>query len=321
MRTRRGSRCCTTRCERRARGRARSLFVAGRRQVVSLALAGAACGPSVAADASGSVGGDGSSTSATATTASADTTGAPQTTGDAASLCLSTIEIDLDTTDAYLEFADVDGDARPELWRRMVVGRGRGASAILLDAFVVEADGGATAVGTDEVDGIFVEYADVDGDGRDDLITMTEAQGPRSWNRGQADLTFATPGPISLNDSFFERWLDADGDGDADVFASQDTFPVSVTLYIGDGNGEFATAGTLDLPLGAWVSTVVATPESGVFIAGAYNGADAFGAAASFWRIELGRDAAPTLRAGTLRSHTSPCSRRAISMATRSRTC
>jgi hypothetical protein len=280
-------------------------------RIGSVALAIVACGPSAGTGADGAGSGSasdgaGSSTSAAATDA-ADTSGASVTTstaddegtGGAPGLCLSTVTIVLDTTNGYVGFADVDGDDRPELWRRTDLGRpGDGANVMLLDAFLVEGDGTATAVGTNQIEGSFVLYADVDGDGSDDLLTRPDFGRAQNWHRGQADLTFALPQPIFLTDDFFESWLDVDGDGDADVFASHD-FEAGVTLYIGDGTGEFASSGTLQFPIGAWISPVVPTPEPGVFIANNYNGADSLGAASSLWRIELDRGAAPTAVAST----------------------
>ena len=260
------------------------------------------------ADGAGSGGhGSGSSTGASTTDAAADTTGVTATTstadddstGSSPTLCLSTVPIVLDTTDAYVGFADVDGDDRPELWRRMDLGRpGQGTNVMLLDAFLVEADGTAVAVGTNEIEGVSLQYADVDGDGGDDLLVLPNFEAALSWHRGQADLSFALPQPISLADDDFQSWLDADGDGDADVFGSG-TLEATLTLYLGDGTGEFTSAGALQFPIGAWIAPVVPTREPRVFIGNDYNGSDRFGAASSFWRIEVGDDGMPTAVAGT----------------------
>ncbi|MBC8069356.1 MAG: VCBS repeat-containing protein [Deltaproteobacteria bacterium] len=233
-------------------------------------------------------------TAATVTTSAADESG----TGESPTLCLSTVAIDLDTTDGFIDFADVDGDARPELWRRRILRRrGQGADASRLDAFLVELDGSTTPVGTHQFDAFFSRYADVDGDGGHDLVT--ELRGARSWHRGQADSSFALPQPIAVVDEIFESWLDADGDGDADVFASQDSSDASVTLYLGDGGGELTNAGTAEFPIGAWITSVVPTPEPGVFVATDYNGAIGFGVASSYWRIAVDVAGVPTAVVGT----------------------
>jgi hypothetical protein len=257
-----------------------------------------ACGPA-AADADGS--GDANSSGGDDGTASTTVEGATST-GEPSGLCLFTVPIDLDTIGTFVHFADVDGDGRPELWRLENLGApGQGENEMLLDAFLVESNGSTTAIGTDQVEGSFSRFVDVDGDGGDDLIVSADsgADSARSWHRGQADLTFALPQPLSPIEEIFDSWLDADGDGDIDVFASHDGFEASVTLYLGDGSGELVSAGTLTFPIGAWISPVVPTDEPGVFIAGNYNGSDGFGAASSYWRIEVGADSVPIAVAST----------------------
>ena len=148
-----------------------------------------------------------------------------------------------------VRFLDVDGDARPEVvrivddtWRAYRIE----AAASLSTGRVLDGSRGVSLGGDGTV------LADVDGDGRTDVIEAVT--GGLRMRRG-VPTGFAPPAylpPISADRSIEPgaagvRFLDANGDGLADVVRLTDTW---MKVYLGRGDGTFAAYSKVFYPWG-----------------------------------------------------------------------
>ncbi|HET6582166.1 MAG TPA: hypothetical protein VFG69_01940 [Nannocystaceae bacterium] len=283
-----------------------------------------ACGPDGAVvDGGGESGGDdtpasigGTSTGDADASTSADTTsaidestsGGSSESGDAVALCLhrEPLAAIAGTLDA-IAVADVDGDGRAELWQpsqtwdpaREILTQG-------LVAYVASPDGSADEIADATFEGAFQRFMDIDGDGHDDVVARSLAgAGDWFWLAGRDDATFAgEPQPISFPaepPAFLRHAYDGDGDGDVDLFTQPPGEPGDpvLVLWLGDGTGGFATGGTLPIATEGSVEHVARTPEAGVFIVDASNGAVGFGVENTLFRVTIDRDGTMTTVAQT----------------------
>jgi hypothetical protein len=221
-----------------------------------LAFALTACGPVVdiadgSADGSGtgqgSVSGESEGASATeavdgtGTTASTDgSTGEPPAT----SWCLYGTPLpELPGPNAMLlAVYDADGDGRDEVWMGEQVSEPMDPGSRI--SVYELGDGPALAPIYEVVRyGSVQAMADIDGDGLRDFI-MSQTRDPSQWwlagLPGVSVDAFSQPLDAPTLDG---AWIDADGDGATDLF---ETITTALVLYMGDGDGGFIQADTLD---------------------------------------------------------------------------
>lgn len=135
--------------------------------------------------------------------------------------------------------ADVDGNGAAELWQVIL------DEPAIIRAHLPTIEGAEVSYETTR-DGIDFEFADIDGDGRDDLVAIEDAT--ISWYAGQADGTLAdTPAPITIDGSFAATLADVDDDGDDDLFRLQPGTPVVLEVLENEG-GVFSLVGSAPLP-------------------------------------------------------------------------
>lgn len=230
-----------------------------------------ACGPAAGTDAvaagqtsSGSRGEDDESgtvaTSAAADTVSADSTAAAQTTDTESStgdvqgppVCINHWSFPLAVEDAH--HADVDGDGTPELW---LIRRGSGVPSFTIRGYAFGSGDAELRFETTR-DESQHGFADIDGDGRDDLVA-SDGLAVR-WYPGNEDASLAAASlDIDVDGPWAWTFADADDDGDDDVFRLR-SGPDRLELLTGD-NGSFATTTVADLtgvvPPGAVLRSVV----------------------------------------------------------------
>jgi hypothetical protein len=110
---------------------------------------------------------------------------------------------------------------------------------------------GSTSIGD-------VELADLDGDGKRDLIVTSRNQNNITVYQGMGGTTFAMPGTFATmgNNPFGLFVTDINGDGKSDVVTAN-TAGNNVSVLIGNGNRTFAAAatfGTANGPESVWVA-------------------------------------------------------------------
>ena len=139
---------------------------------------------------------------------------------------------------------DVDGDGTEELWVVLGWYADDAAPPFELEGYAI-ADDAAELVVESEHDGTAFAFADVDGDGRDDLVSLSTT-GP-TWSAGAPDMTIAAPEPIDLAGPWTPAFADADGDGDDDLFRLVGDGPVSLEVAFANG-GTYGNPTSLALP-------------------------------------------------------------------------
>lgn len=250
------------------------------------------CAPS---GANGGSAGGGSSETADGDASSGESTGVDPTSPDGSSgssgdestgtveptLCLVRTPVDELSADVLVP-ADVDGDHAIELWQLV-----EDTGSIQLTAFAFDVDRTLTVHDPITRPGAPLGLADVDGDGRDDLLVQgaTDAQ----WYAGTAATTFAEqPNPLVLPSDGTITFADGDGDGAVDVFG---TVGGAIGMWHGDGTGAFALTGTVPLDVEQHLITVYPTPMPGVLVASYSTGSIGFGGPMESPRV-IGVDAA-----------------------------
>lgn len=157
-----------------------------------------------------------------------------------------------------------------------------------LSPHAVSVDGEATPDGGYGVVGAFVRFADIDGDGADDLLVREDDV--LNWRRiggGSVGL----PEPVVLpSEDAVHGWFDADGDTIVDVFVLREIGGEGpdISLWSGDGAGGFTLHSQLEgafAPLYA-VSGVQRAPNGRLAVE-ASNEAIGFGLAWSAWEVEV----------------------------------
>ena len=131
---------------------------------------------------------------------------------------------------------DVDGDGRQEAWLAAET-----ADGALLSGVEYVGPGEVEAVSEVEIDpSSWWGIADIDGDGFDDVML----EDPLRWIPGTADGLVGNGGSWSLDlPSAVDRFVDLDGDGDADAYHS-----LGVRFYEGDGTGTFEQSDLVSFP-------------------------------------------------------------------------
>ncbi len=238
------------------------------------------CSPQAGGDgeASGSASEDGTgSTTADASSSSSDATtqssSSESSGGAAATLCLVRTPLPELVGEAFVP-ADVDGDGAIELWRIV-----EDAGTTQLTGFAFDSDRESTPLAPLVRAGAPLALADVDGDGRDDLLTRGE--GTAAWYAGTADATFAeSSSPLVLPSEGMLQWLDGDGDGVLDAFGTAATAEPgvgAVTIWRGDGAGGFVQGGAIALDVEQALTAVFETPVAGVVAVAHSTGSIGFG--------------------------------------------
>ncbi|MFO0637101.1 MAG: hypothetical protein U0168_30100 [Nannocystaceae bacterium] len=248
----------------------------------------AACGPAVAggsasgsgSDGSGSTAGDadGTATSASATVADAsgsgssaggsDPSGADDSSSGApqSSWCLERADIEdfAQLPDEAVATADpAIGHAR--LWQLDANWDPFDESLTTsLTPYDVATDGSTVPGDTLDVPAWVELFADIDGDGIDDVVLRDVGGAQLSW-LALGDGGAGSPQPLAVPMQENARWLDGDGDGRVDrfVFAPD---PGGLTLERGDGSGGFAPFVDFGTPMGpqAPIASAVIVVDAGV---------------------------------------------------------
>jgi hypothetical protein len=182
--------------------------------------------------------------------------------------------------------ADVDGDDRPELWTLVPTWDPLlEVMDVALAQYDVDATGVATQGDSHGLGGAFSRFADIDGDGRDDVVLVPNGETTASW----IDISTGVPGapqPLDLPEGS-DHWFDADGDGAVDiiVLGGGESF---VQLWLGDATGGFELSSDLGRVFGdmEFLSRFERVAD-GVFAVEADNGALGFGYAYSMWELRL----------------------------------
>lgn len=263
----------------------------------------AACGSGDAAV--GGSGGDGSSsghasddgTSMTAVGTSDASDGGPvdatgdATTGATPSWCVQTQPIAaLADLDAAPLRAHTRSDGRDVVWR--IEQTWDPFTKILhlqLLPHTVDGDGIASPGAAVDVVGLFERFADIDGDGLEDVVT-SEGELHR-WRAADGEDGFAEPVALDPPAMPAIASFDADGDGDLDVFTRGED-DVFVVMWSGDGQGAFTPAATLDTVLDPswWVDGLWPTPGGGLLLDVVVEATD-FSRSSALWRAELQAEA------------------------------
>lgn len=159
--------------------------------------------------------------------------------------------------------------------------------ALELTPHVVDVFGEATPMGQYGVLGRFERFADIDGDGADDLVVIEDdVPNWRTIGGGSVGL----PQPLVLPENAYRGWFDADGDTIVDVFVLREIGGEGseINLWRGDGSGSFtlhsSLTGAFD-PL--YAVTGVMRAQNGRLAVEASNEAIGFGLAWSAWEIEV----------------------------------
>lgn len=163
-----------------------------------------------------------------------------------------TEELDIpfpDASETVSYFADLDGDNDLDLF---FSGWGLGVEAFA-HVYLNDGNGVFTQQSNPEIlqfRGPGADLADVDGDGDLDLFISTSIQSGNDTdffaelylNDGDANFSLTSSSGINPHSIAAVEFLDADGDGDMDLFISGETEEeiASSELYLNDGNGVFS---------------------------------------------------------------------------------
>jgi hypothetical protein len=162
--------------------------------------------------------------------------------------------------------------------------------ALELSPHEVTVDGEVVDDGTYGIEGGFVRFADVDGDGADDLIA--EVDGGLNW-RSIGGGAIGLPQALQFAPAdTAQTWVDADADGRVDVVVTGGTGArgADVELWKGDGTGAFELHASLTDAFGPLEhATRARLAANGRLAIQAYNGAIGFGLQYSAWEIEITR--------------------------------
>jgi len=214
--------------------------------------------------------------------------------GDApAAWCLETSTIGAGAFEGLGEraqLADVDGDDRLELWTVVSTWN---PLIEQMEATVTQHHVDATGladVGDSHVwAGAVSRFADIDGDGSDDVVFVANDETSSTW----IDISTGIPGepqPLALPETSRDTWVDADGDGDVDLLVLAEYFDFEasrVQLWTNDGAGTFAiTADLGDVFDGMLIETIEPVAD-GVFAAHASGSPLDFEYTSAMWEIRL----------------------------------
>ncbi|WP_225878400.1 NPP1 family protein [Spongiactinospora rosea] len=170
--------------------------------------------------------------------------------------------------DERIDFADIDGDGRDDY---LVVDVETGAVRAWINN---GGDGGGgwtargrIAVGIPHSDTEVIDFADIDGDGRDDyLVVDVESRAVRAWinNGGDGGGGWTARGRIAVGVEGQSRpvFADVDGDGRDDYLVVSDIATGAVNAWInkgGDGGGGWTARGR--------IAAGVASPQDGLTFA------------------------------------------------------
>lgn len=127
-----------------------------------------------------------------------------------------------------IDVADVDGDGRHEIWAALPGDQNQAEPNVI----GYQVDGVTpTSVYEGFVTGTILGFADMNGDGLDDLH-FRQARTTPGYRRGQADLSLDELSvPVMFNGTWSRAFLDADNDSDADMFRLENG-PLRIELLL-----------------------------------------------------------------------------------------
>lgn len=205
-------------------------------------------------------------------------------------LCIRSVPIDALAGDEIMPVAARAMSARnDELWR--IVETWDPEAEVLsleLSQHAVTVDGDVADGGSYGLEGGFVRFADIDGDGADDVIV--DVDGVANW-RSIGGGAIGLPQEVELpTDASAQTWADADADGKVDlvVVGEAGARGADVELWKGDGTGAFDLQSSLSDAFGPLeYATGAKLAANGRLAIEAFNGAIGFGLEYSAWEIEV----------------------------------
>lgn len=253
---------------------------------VSLVVALAGCGPTVSGGSASGSGSEGSDSTAAPSSDAASDASATAADGSGSSSAASDATSDGEgstgapSTSWCLEIADVDGFAQLQYAAAPTADPAIGHARLwqvdsVWDPFDktlttsltphdVAPDGSTVPGDTVDVPAWVELFADVDGDGVDDVVLRELVGTQLSW-LALGDGGGGSPQPLAVSADQNVRWLDGDGDGRVDRFVFADD-PGGLTLDRGDGSGDFEGFVDFGTPMGpqAPLANAVIAVDAGV---------------------------------------------------------
>ncbi len=168
----------------------------------------------------------------------------------------------VETDPVSVAVADVNSDGRPDI----VTANGASNNVTVLlgqaGGGFAPAAGSPFAVGTEPRS---VAVADVNGDGRPDIVTANETSDDVTVLLGNGDGSFApaasSPFATDASYAYSVAVADVNGDGRPDIVTANSDPPFNVTVLLGNGDGSFAPAAGSPFAVGAFNPGSVAVAD------------------------------------------------------------